>query len=369
MSKDHGDRRYTVYETLLLHRLVEPHTSLTSPKRPYHPLSFPPEILYEILSEALLSYLEYLFASPLPSLAHTSERLAHNPIPSFLQVSHQYRETTFTLVSYVFSVQRQEDGTLPRDAWHALEFMLKGIYLAWHAKVDSACFQRHMTLRRRYKLSPILQTYLMIDLLEGIIRAFVKVPSPKQAEIDSAQITTLLGGFPELPPSLRDDMFLPSLRARRTSKIELCLSVTRLASVGHSFSKLIADVQFYESLFWDQETRTMISTVFPILTASSRSLANESLHALSSAPRALSDSEDGLSEWILTEDTLTSARVVPILWRFLDCRTFATDTSLRKMAEELLDKWLSVSMPRRSALQKSEREGRGAVTRRRSYSI
>ena len=99
---DPHDERYKPY--------ICPRHPPNSKGRPSRPYVFPTELLSFMLLDIRSEYLSYLFLTEAWDDEEIEERLAVNPFPAFLRVSHQFREIAFNVIQDAFGARRDADG-------------------------------------------------------------------------------------------------------------------------------------------------------------------------------------------------------------------------------------------------------------------
>jgi len=311
---------------------------------PRYPLLLPPELLIDILFRVASCYLYFLFFSETQDDDEIEERLAANPFPVFLRVSHQYRELAFKVLGDTFGIHRDPDGSLPKDAWACLRYVLKYTHLLQHATPEAV--GKHVKQGLRYEIRPILKGYL------HVIRMTCTGPNHALSEdamtelVENETTRRELSGL-KASPTLQAP--LASLaravswsRLFRTSMLPLAESDLPLVPTSHGEKDMItrgfyvhfyviSDLQDTISRLTDQPRRRLVPVEIPF-------------------PQAVN------------VDLINRYKFLSILWRLQSCPILAADQGLMTMTQSMLDSCLAIAMPDRPLTSTTSRRRRASFS-------
>ncbi|OCH89315.1 hypothetical protein OBBRIDRAFT_794358 [Obba rivulosa] len=135
------------------------------------PTFIPPEVLYPILLEAVLIYIEELFLDALKNEDIDLERLSAHPLLTFLHVSYQFRETTFVVLRDTLGLQRCPDGGLLSGGWDEVKRLRKALHMARYARNKDAWSQFTDNMRLS---GPLFELYFALVQFEWETRRLIR---------------------------------------------------------------------------------------------------------------------------------------------------------------------------------------------------
>ncbi|EMD35413.1 hypothetical protein CERSUDRAFT_75015 [Gelatoporia subvermispora B] len=136
---------------------------------------YPPEILHAILLQATLRYVGELYADALETENPDFQNLKQNLVSALLQVSHQWRETTFVVLSDTLGAERNPDGTLPDGYWSRLKGVRQALHISHTGdRATFDAFLSGLSSLEHYGLIP--QAYIALSRLDLCLREWATHP-------------------------------------------------------------------------------------------------------------------------------------------------------------------------------------------------
>lgn len=313
--------------------------------RPRYPLLLPPELLIDIFIEIASHYLAFLFSSEMQDDDEIEERLAANPFPAFLHVSHQFRELAFKVLAEAFGIHRDPYGCLPKGAWSCLRYVLKHVYLLQRATPDAV--EEHAKQGSSYEIPHTLKGYLCV------------------ARLNRSDPEKLLE---EALRGLDDDMKLgEALGPNANAVLRFPLSSNffgvvwsvqfRISLLPFAFLRLVPvdDVDDCRKDIVIRACYRTFSVLFGVpIAIPERRLRLEGEHPL--VPVRIPIPQG------INADLVTRYKYLSCIWELQSCPILAADQGLKKMTQSMLDSCLAIAMPDRPLTSKASRQRRASFS-------
>ncbi|KZT07083.1 uncharacterized protein LAESUDRAFT_749701 [Laetiporus sulphureus 93-53] len=291
------------------------------------PLHFPPEILHAILADVVAQFLQDLFSFSFIDWDSGQKCLASNPIPALLQVGHQYREVTFTVLHDALAIKRELNGCLPMDAWRETEYVMRALSLSRCG--TSAQYDEHVATAQRCS-SKLLQAYLEVGTMEGRVRAVARSHVTSFAPIiQAANILEHVAVYMASFLNIKHDAFCMSaapflMTATTRSIILLYLTFSRFTIINQLQKLERLGEQINNDILQDA-TGAIASGLEPFLYRAPH--LGHNLTILDAVPDLNTREKD---------IRIACLRTIPALWSLLDNQRLSVERSHLDAANELL---------------------------------